>query len=82
MARLNLTLDDDTHNHLKSHARRLSVPASALARQLLREALDRCARDERARRWADGYQAARQDTRELLADMEGAQTELLGDEAQ
>jgi len=82
MARLNLTLDEDTLESLKKHARRLSRPAASLARELLDEGIRRRETAERRRMLAKDYAAGRRDVRVLLKDLEGAQFDLLdNDEA-
>ena len=80
MARLNLTLDQDTARRLDQHTRRSGKPRATLARELLREALARREALERRQRLARDYAAGRSDARTLLTDLESAQVELLGDE--
>ncbi len=77
MARLNLTLDDDTAEALDRHARRQRRPRAVLARELIREALEE--RETRARRaaLARDYAAERVATAALLSELEAAQVELL-----
>jgi hypothetical protein len=65
---------------LEKRAAKAGSPRAALARELLREALDRRDAVERARRLAADYTAGRSDARKLLDDLEGGQLELLGDE--
>ena len=77
MARLNLTLDADTADALERHARRQKRPTASLARELLREALDRRDALDRQRRLARDYVAGRADARLALADLEAAQLDLL-----
>ena len=79
MERLNLTLDDDTSGALTRHARDQGKPRAALARELIQEALARRAALARQRRLARDYAAGREDARELLADLEAAQLDLLGE---
>lgn len=81
MARLNLTLDQDTARQLDRHTKRSGKPRAALARELLREALARREALERRRQLARDYAAGRGDARTLLRDLESAQVELLGDES-
>jgi hypothetical protein len=80
MARLNLTLDEDTFESLKRHANRLSRPAAGLARELLEEAIRRRETAERRQALARDYATGRRDARALLADLEGAQLDLLDDD--
>lgn len=82
MARLNLTLDEDTYRRLSRHARIARTPRSAAARKLLSDALDRLEANERARALAAAYIADRQDpeARSLLEELESGQLELLVDE--
>jgi hypothetical protein len=80
MARLNLTLDNDTFQDLKRHASRLSRPAAGLARELVQEGIRRREAAERRRRLARDYAAGRRDTRELLDDLETPQFDLLDDD--
>ncbi len=79
MARLNLTLDDDTARSLEKHARKAGSRQATLARQILREGLARREALERRRKLAKDYAAGRTDASEL-ADLETAQLELM-DEA-
>ena len=81
MARLNLTLDQDTVRQLDRHTKRSGKPRAALARELLREALARREALERRQQLARDYAAGRGDARTLLSDLESAQLELLGDES-
>ena len=81
MARLNLTLDDDTARQLDRHTKRSGKPRAALARELLREALTRREGLERRQQLARDYAAGRSDARALLRDLESAQLDLLGDES-
>jgi hypothetical protein len=80
MARLNLTLDEDTFESLKKHAQRLSRPAAGLARELLEEAIRRREAAERRRALAKDYAAGRRDARALLEDLERGQFDLLDDD--
>lgn len=73
MARLNLTLDDDTLARLASHAKREGGRGPALARRILREGLDAREARERKRKLAADYAAGRSDARELLESLETAQ---------
>lgn len=79
MERLNLTLDDDTSSALERHAKRQGTPRAALARELIREALARREAVARQRQLARDYATGRDDARELLADLELAQLDLLVD---
>jgi hypothetical protein len=80
MARLNLTLDGATFEHLKRHAQAQSRPVARLACELVREALARREAAERRRRLAEDYRAGRKDTGALLDDFEPPQLELLDDD--
>lgn len=82
MARLNLTLDDDTARWLDRHARKAGARRATLARELLREGLARREALERRRAWARDYAAGRADAREVIADLEGAQLELIDEAAE
>jgi hypothetical protein len=77
MERLNLTLDGDTLIALERHAKRQGRPRAALARELIREALQAREARERKRRLARDYAAARSDAALLLSELEAAQIELL-----
>lgn len=80
MARLNLTLDDDTLSQLNRAARSRRRRVAAYARELLRDALERQRQEQRWRVWEAAYRAGRADARKLLADFEPGQLELMGDE--
>jgi hypothetical protein len=80
MARLNLTLDDDTLAALSREARRAGVRVATHARRLLAEAVARHQLLQKRRVWAEAYQADRTDPGKLVADLEPATFELLGDE--
>ena len=73
MARLNLTLDDDTFTRLVRHAKREGGRGATLARRILREGLDAREARERRRKLAADYAAGRPDARELLESLEPAQ---------
>lgn len=80
MARLNLTLDEDTFRTLERHTRRSGKRLAALAKEILREGLAQREAAERRRRLAADYAAGRGDARALLKDLESAQLELVDDE--
>ena len=80
MARLNLTLDDDTFRQLDRHTRRVGKPRAKVATEILREGLARREAAERRKRLAADYAAGRRDSRSLLKDLESPQLELLDDE--
>lgn len=80
MARLNLTLSDDTLMRLVRYAEDLGIPRSAAARQLLQQAIDRLERIESARKLAADYTAGRPDSNAILSELEAGQFELLDDE--
>lgn len=77
MERLNLTLDDDTSKSLSQHAKRSGRPKAALARELIQEALRRREAIEQQRKLARDYAAGREDARELLADLELGQVDVV-----
>jgi metal-responsive CopG/Arc/MetJ family transcriptional regulator len=80
MARLNLTLDEDTFRRLDRHTRSQGKPRAKVATEILREGLGRREALEQRKRLARDYAAGRADARELLADLESPQIELAGDE--
>lgn len=80
MARVNLTLDDDTYARLDQHAKRLGKPRARAVKELLIDGLARNAARERRRRLARDYAAGRADARALLNDLEAGQLDLLDDE--
>lgn len=51
-----------------------------MARDIIKEGLDRRERLEKMRQLAKDYAAGRDDASDLLSDLEAAQGELLGDE--
>ena len=57
MARLNLTLDNDTENELREHASTLKVSVATLARALIVEAIGRRKRLAFEQRMAQDYAA-------------------------
>jgi hypothetical protein len=79
MARLNLTLGDDTFDRLEKRAIEQGKARSAVARELLVGALDRLAKQERLQRLARDYAADRADAAAILAELEAGQLELLDD---
>ena len=81
MERLNLTLDERTSGALSRHARREGKPRAALAREMIREAIAHREALAHQRKLARDYAAGRNDAKEILNDLETAQLELLGDEA-
>ena len=80
MARLNLTLDDDTFQKLDRHTKRRGKPRARVATEILREGLARREAAERRKQLAADYAAGRADARALLKDLESAQLDLLDDE--
>ena len=80
MARLNLTLDEDTFRRLDRHTKRAGRPRAALARELLREGLAQREAAERRKQLANDYAAGRPDARALLRDLEAGQLTLMDDE--
>lgn len=79
MARLNLTLEDDTFDRLERRAIDQGKARAAIARELLIGALDRLARQERQERLARDYAADRDDAAAILAEHETGQLDLLDD---
>ncbi|MFL5292081.1 MAG: hypothetical protein ACJ79U_11240 [Myxococcales bacterium] len=77
MARLNLTLDRDTFSRLEKHARVARMRRATLAKTLIQEALDGREAARRRRKLATDYAAERDDSRELIRDLEAGQLELL-----
>jgi len=77
MARLNLTLDDDTLRELRRHADVLRTPAAGLARELIREGIRRREVLARRQQLARDYAAGRKDARVVLQDHEAGQFDLL-----
>jgi predicted transcriptional regulator len=77
MARLNLTLDHDTISRLDQYARGKGKARSAIARELLAEALNRIDRHAKLKKLARDYAQGRDDAESLLADLEAGQLELL-----
>ena len=77
MERLNLTLDAGTSGALARYAKREGKPRAALARELIHEAIARRDALELQRKLARDYAAGRDDARQILADLEAAQLELL-----
>lgn len=77
MNRLNLTLDHDTASALERYSRRGGKPRATLARELIREAIEQREARERLRQLARDYAAGRDDSAELLADLEVLQLDLL-----
>ena len=80
MSRLNLTLDSDTDARLEKHAKRDGKRVAALARELIRESLDRRERAEKRRKLALDYASDRPDAAILLREMEAAQYGYGGEE--
>ena len=80
MARLNLTLDDDTYAELEKHAKKLRTPRARLVKEILSEGLARRSAAERQRKLARDYAAGRADARALLKDWETSQLEMMDDE--
>jgi metal-responsive CopG/Arc/MetJ family transcriptional regulator len=80
MARVNLTLDEDTFRRLNRHTKRLGKPRVRVVAEILREGLARREAAERRKRLAADYAAGGADTRALLKDLEAGQLELMDDE--
>ena len=73
MARLNLTLDQDTFSQLNRAGGACERRVATHARELLREALERERQEERWRAWEEAYRADRADARRALAAFEPGQ---------
>jgi metal-responsive CopG/Arc/MetJ family transcriptional regulator len=80
MARVNLTLDEETFAEIERYTKLLGKPRATLARELLREALSSRRAAERRKQLAADYAAGRADAQALLRDLESAQLELMDDE--
>lgn len=80
MARVNLTLDQDTAARLSRHAKHLGLAQAAAARELIREALTRRESLAKRRALARDYAAGRSDAAEILRAMEAAQIDLLDED--
>jgi len=80
MARLNLTLDEETWRRLDERARRSGERRASLARRLLQEALGRREALDRRKRVARDYAAAGSHDVELLREIEEGQLDLLEDD--
>ena len=80
MARVNLTLDPESHSRLARYAERVGRPHATVAGELVREGLARREAEERQRRLAADYAAGRVDARELLRDLEAGELEIMGEE--
>jgi ribosomal protein L25 (general stress protein Ctc) len=77
VARLNLTLDQDTFARLEKHARESRTRRATLAKTLIQEALEGREAARRRRKLAADYAAERDDARDLLRELEAGQLELL-----
>ena len=77
MARLNLTLDQDTFLELDRYRKQVGKPRARVAKELLREGLERRRAAERRRKLAADYVADRADVRSTMSDLETGQLELL-----
>ena len=77
MARLNLTLSDDTFERLCELADAQNQTRAGFARQLLLTALHRIDRRQRMEQLARDYAEARSDTDTLLAEISLGQLDLL-----
>jgi hypothetical protein len=76
MARLNMTLDQDTQSTLLRYAKRLKVPVATFARTLLREGLAHREALERKRKLAKDYAEGREDATSLLLELSELQSEV------
>lgn len=77
MERLNLTLDESTSGALARHARHEGKPRATLARELIQEAIAHRDAVTAQRKLARDYAAGRSDAKQILADLEAAQLDLL-----
>jgi hypothetical protein len=80
VARLNLTLDEDTFDRLARYARQQERAVAGVARDLVREALERHEASRRRRKLAEDYRAGRRDACAVLEDFEAAQLDVLDDD--
>ena len=80
MARLNVTLDQETYAALQRHAKRVRKPRAKVAKEILAEGLARRDAASHRKKLAADYLAGRADTRALLKDLELSQLELIDDE--
>ena len=80
MARLNLTLDEETWRRLDECARRSGERRASLARRLLKEALGRRDVLERRKKVARDFAAAGSHDVDLLRALEEGQLDLLDDD--
>ncbi len=80
MARLNLTLDDDTFRALNRHARRARKPTASVARRFLTEAIAAEDARERLQKLARDYSGGRKDAEKLIEELESPQLDLLDGE--
>ena len=78
MARLNLTLDEQTSRRLEKHALEARTRSATFARTLIQEGLDRREAIRRSRKLARDYVAGRGDARKLLRDLEAGPCESFG----
>jgi hypothetical protein len=80
MARLNVTLDQETYEALERHARRVRKPRAGIIKEILVEGLARRDAAARRKKLAADYLAGRADAREVLKDLESPQLELMDDD--
>jgi metal-responsive CopG/Arc/MetJ family transcriptional regulator len=80
MARLNVTLDQETYEALERHARRARKPRAGIIKEILAEGLARRDAAARRKKLAADYLAGRADAREVLKDLESPQLELMDDD--
>ena len=81
MARINLTLNEDTYSSIVEHAREEGMPQASMARKLIKEALDRRNALKKLRKLASDYGAEGKGSARLLEDLEAGQLDLIDDEA-
>ena len=80
MARLNLTLDEETFFSLRRDARKERTRLATYVKKLLQDLLARRRKEAEERRWAEAYRAANADNVCLARQAEAGQLELMGAE--
>lgn len=80
MSRLNLTLPSDTFSKLARGAKSRRVRVATYTRRLIEDALARAEKAAYLKKLAADCSADREDVRELLAEIEAGQLDLLRDD--
>jgi hypothetical protein len=75
MARLNMTLSEDTEKALARYAKRLKLPLATVARTVLCEGLAQRESAERKQQLARDYAAGRADAADMLEEIADFQVE-------